>query len=286
MQGYKLAEGQYKKDKLTTDKMWDTFNWLFSAYSRNDTSYKFIFLKAIIDCLDKKDAKGRISFDTLFQEYTKLSWNLVLKYGLAQKSAARDGRKSTLENVLRAKYDGESEFDELFEDEKNKICHEVKMQCKKYVVGALYGDTNAYIYSFSKKEEWIELNPIMEKFIRDNKELIESLNYYKWAKFYENVNDTETTIRVQKLIDSKVARKNESVYRTILASEFERDDIKNGPKLNTLELLWGQKEAESKEEKLIESDYQEEIYRDIEHFKQYINDPIRLLTELRKNKGI
>ena len=126
----------------------------------------------------------------------------------------------------------------------------------------------------------------MEKFIRDNKELIESLNYYKWAKFYENVNDMETTIRVQNLIDYKVARKNESVYRTILASEFERDDIKNGPKLNTLELLWGQKEAESKEEKLIESDYQEEIYRDIEHFKQYINDPIRLLTELRKNKGI
>lgn len=86
------------------------------------------------------------------------------------------------------------------------------MQCKKYVVGALYGDANAYIYSFSKKEEWIELNPIMEKFIRDNKELIESLNYYKWAKYYENVNDTETTIRVQKLIDSKVTRKNESVY--------------------------------------------------------------------------
>ena len=103
-------------------------------------------------------------------------------------------------------------------------------------------------------------------------------------KFYENVNDMETTIRVQKLIDSKVARKNESVYRTILASEFERDDIKKGPKFNTLELLWGQKETESKEEKLIESDYQEEIYRDIEHFKQYINDPIRLLTELRKKQ--
>ena len=61
---------------------------------------------------------------------------------------------------------------------------------------------------------------------------------------------------------------------------------KKWAKLNTLELLWEQKEAESKEEKLIESDYQEEIYRDIEHFKQYINDPIRLLTELRKNKGI
>ena len=70
--------------------------------------------------MDKKDAKGRISFDTLFQEYTKLSWNLVLKYGLAQKRATRDGRKSTLEKVLRSKYDRESEFDELFEDEKIK----------------------------------------------------------------------------------------------------------------------------------------------------------------------
>lgn len=30
MQGYKLAEGQYKTDNLTTDKMWDTFNPGFS----------------------------------------------------------------------------------------------------------------------------------------------------------------------------------------------------------------------------------------------------------------
>ena len=134
MQGYKLTEGQYKTDKLTTDKMWDTFNWLFSSYSRNDTSYKFLFLKSIIDCIDKKDARGRIAFDVLFERYTRLAWPLVLKYKLSQKAQASDGRKSTLENVLNSRYDSYVDFDELFNDEKDRLCRDVKQQCKKYVV--------------------------------------------------------------------------------------------------------------------------------------------------------
>ena len=283
MQGYKLAEGQYKTDKLTTDKMWDTFNWLFSAYSRNDTSYKFIFLKAIIDCLDKKDAKGRISFDTLFQEYTKLSWNLVLKYGLAQKSAARDGRKSTLENVLRAKYDGESDFNELFEDEKKVICHEVKMQCKKYVVGALYGDTDGYIYSFSKKDEWIEVNPVMEKFIKENEALIENLNYYKWAKFYENTNGPEKERELMEKFSFDMARKNETVYRSILAKEFEVTTSEAKPRTNTFELLMVADQI-SQEDELDETLAEDKFYKDLSSMKEYMDNPIMLLQQIKKEK--
>ena len=48
------------------------------------------------------------------------------------------------------------------------------MACKKYVVGALFSDMNEIFYSFNKKEEWIELNPTMVKFINDNKDIIEN----------------------------------------------------------------------------------------------------------------
>ena len=51
----------------------------------NNSSYKFVFLKSIIDCLDKKDTLGKIGFDILFERFTSISWNLVLKYGISQK---------------------------------------------------------------------------------------------------------------------------------------------------------------------------------------------------------
>lgn len=286
MQGYKLAEGRYKTDKLTTDKMWDTFNWLFSAYSRNDTSYKFIFLKAIIDCLDRKDMKGRISFDILFEDYTRIAWNLVLKYGLAQKGVASDGRKSTLENTLRAKYDSDSSFDELFEEEKKQICHDVKIQCKKYVVGALYGDAGGYFYSFSKKEEWIELNPVMEMFIKENKNLIENLNYYKWAKFYEQVNGSKKALQLLEEHDFKAARKNETVYRSILAQEFEMPGDFN-PRINTLELLMKADGIKIDEVNDVTNDVVEaEFYKDFSHMKKYLDDPYELIKQIKKEKKI
>lgn len=283
MQGYKLIEGQYKADKLTTDRMWDTFNWLFSSYSRNDTSYKFIFLKSVIDCIDKKDLRGRITFDVLFEEYTRLAWVLVLKYNLAQKAMASDGRKSSLENVLKKRYDSFGDFDELFDDEKKKICHEVKQQCKKYVVGALYGDTDGYLYSFSKKEEWIQLNPVMERFIKDNKGIIENLNYYKWAQFYEHVNGSEKADELKDKLADGLARKNETLYRSILAQEFEVPDVKRESKVNTLELLMI---ADSIDSCFSEREVEEELYKDASHMRLYLNDPIQLINKLKKEKGI
>lgn len=34
------------------------------------------------------------------------------------------------------------------------ISYQVKIKCKKYVVGALFEDTKGLFYSFSKKGEW------------------------------------------------------------------------------------------------------------------------------------
>lgn len=59
------------------------------------------------------------------------------------------------------------------------IYHQVKMKCKAYVVGALFEDTKHLFYSFSKKGEWIQINPRMYEFICKHKVIIEKLNYYE-----------------------------------------------------------------------------------------------------------
>ncbi len=289
MQGYKLSEGKYNTNKISKDEMWDVFNWLFSSHSRNDASYKFIFLKSIIDCIDKKDSSGRISFDILFTEFTKISWNLILKYGISQKGEASDGRVSTLERVLRSDYTATDDFATLFDEDRKRICRKVKNVCKKYVVGALYGDTEGIIYSFSKKEEWIQMNPMIEEFIKTNMGLIENLNYYKWAQFYQLNNDKRKESELQKLIDSSTARKNENVYRSILASEFEKtDNIGGHQATNTIELLIASSISQNKPQDDIDDNdnIEKEMFKDSESLKKYLSDPVLLLEYIMKQRDI
>ena len=285
MRGFRLECGQFKKGSLTQDEMWKCFNWLFSSSSKNDTSYKFIFFKAILDCIEIKDAYGRITFDTLFSEFTSISWKLVVKYGLAQKAEVVDGRKSVIERVLEPYMDSTQGLDELNEKEKKALFNKVKNQCKKYVVGALYGDTFQMLYSFSKTYEWIELNPVMERFIIDNKGLIENLNYYKWARFYEHVNSQSKTDELKNIITSQHARKNETVYRTILAIEFETPSEMSEVKNNTLELLIPNVKDELKET-VDDSDIEGELFRDFSQMRNYLEDPILLIKRIKYSKGL
>lgn len=289
MQGYKLNDGEYKRDKLTCDEMWNTFNWLFSSKSRNNSSYKFIFLKSIMDSLDRKDADGKISFDILFRRFTIIAWNLVAKYRIAQKAFDSTKKETYLEQEIHSLLkEYEAEYVELYAFsayEQERLVKRIKNECKKYVVGALYGDTDGYFYSFSKKEEWISINPLMEEFIKKNKGMIENLNYYKWAKFYENVNP-EVSVDVGNFIDNSFARSGESVYRTILAYEFERNVKQQDERINTIELLF---EAENISEEMTDisnNEVEEELYQDMGHMKEYLSDPIVLISMLKKRKGI
>ena len=55
MAGFELKEGFYEERKVTEDELWSAFSCVFSSRSRNDSSYKFGFLKAIIDNLYNVD---------------------------------------------------------------------------------------------------------------------------------------------------------------------------------------------------------------------------------------
>lgn len=226
MAGFDLKEGEYIKCIMSDDDMWSALSCVFSAKSRNDTSYKYGFLKALLDNLYNVDENLKLTFDQVFSKFGEIYWNLILKHGLKQKASTNDNRQSYLEQVLYCaanKYNivETIPYESLTVDMMIDISHQVKMKCKKYVVGALFEDTKRMFYSFSKKEEYIQFNPIMYEFVCKHKVVIEKLNYYEWARFLEHVNEEKDTVRLLDKIDESAKRNNLIYYRNLLFNEFE-----------------------------------------------------------------
>lgn len=82
MAGFDLKEGMYEVQNVSEDELWSAFARLFSSKSRNTSSYKFGFLKAILDNLYNVDVDLKLSFDQLFSKFSEIYWNLILKHGL------------------------------------------------------------------------------------------------------------------------------------------------------------------------------------------------------------
>ena len=180
MAGFDLKEGLYEDRIVSDDELWSALSVVFTSKSVNDTSYKFGFLKAIIDNLYNVDEELKLTFDQLFSKFGEIYWNLVLKYGLRQKKPTKDNRETSLERVLHYAVDMYAitppiPYESLSPDIMIDISHRIKMKCKENVVGALYADTRRLFYSFSKKGEWIQINPQMYSFVCKHKVLIEKL---------------------------------------------------------------------------------------------------------------
>lgn len=226
MAGYELKEGKYREGNIDEDTLWSAFSYLFSGQSYNTTSYKFAFLKSLLDNLYNVDNELVLTFDQLFIKFTESYWNLVLQYGIHQQTPTSTGKISKIERILHDEFNNKGiEGDIPFEVQKDSvkldICKKVKKECSKYVVGALYDDLQQYIYSFSKKEEYIRFSPYMYQFLCRHKVVIEKMNYYEWAKFLEKVNDDSVQDHLLNKLDKSTERENLSVYREILFNEFE-----------------------------------------------------------------
>ena len=89
-------------------------------------------------------------------------------------------------------------------------------------MGALYGDTNELMYSFSKKREIIQLNPQMKDFVLRHEEL----NYYELAKFLDKVNSKD---KIESIVKDNKYKKRDllETYRQLLYDEFETEHINN-----------------------------------------------------------
>lgn len=226
MAGFELKEGKYVNRLASDDDLWAALSSVFSSRSKNDSSYKYGLLKSIIDNIYNADEDLILSFDQLFSKFAEIYWNLILKYEIRQKSVTNDNRKTHLEQILhetarKYKISEGVPFESLPGKIIAEVSHKVKMKCKTYVVGALYEDTKQLFYSFSKKDEWIQINPLMYEFICKHKSIIEKLNYYEWAKFLEKVNNDSVMSHLLDKLDESAKRNNLSAYRQILFEEFE-----------------------------------------------------------------
>lgn len=235
--GYELKEATYVSRPLSDDEMWSAFTYLFSSKSVNDTSYKFGFLKAILDNLYNVDEDLTLTFDQLFSKFAEVYWNLVLKHHILQKKPDSLNRMSALERVLysaqeRYAIEDGIPFESLTSEMMLYVCKNVKQKCKENVVGALYGDLQGYFYSFSKKGEWLKFNPQMYEFVCKHKVAIEKLNYYEWAKFLEKVNGDSVIDHLLNKIDESAKRNNLIYYRDILFQEFENNCFYCGKKVS------------------------------------------------------
>ena len=97
--GHDLKEGQYDPRQLNSDEIWQNLSIVFTSRSRNSTSYKYGFLKAILDNLYNVNEELVLTFDQLFSKFAEIYWNLVTKYKVEQMPGEKT---SAVETVLRS----------------------------------------------------------------------------------------------------------------------------------------------------------------------------------------
>lgn len=220
--GSALKEGTFLKGKYTEDEIRDAITSVFATSSKKDSSYKFVFLKAIIDCMYNVEDGFKLSFEQLFQRFTEIYWPVVVGYDLHQKVGVDS--LSYVEQILidAASTYGlgvNSKFTDLTKNQQRDIVKAVKQKCKINVVGALYGDTKGIFYSFSRKDEWIDINPLVFHFLMKNGDEIQEINYKAWAEFMDRVNEPVTEERVRKQY-GKPTGTGPSLSHQILKSTF------------------------------------------------------------------
>ncbi|NLX77534.1 MAG: hypothetical protein GXZ01_09255 [Clostridiaceae bacterium] len=113
-------------------------------------------------------------------------------------------------------------FEAINENIKTKIIIEVKKECKRYVIGAIYGDTDGTFYTFILGCEILKLHPDVLSFFQKYKNILLKLNHYEWIKFLERVNREEDSHSLAEKLDYATKRSNLTVYRNLLYDVFSR----------------------------------------------------------------
>ena len=189
------------------------------------TSYKYGLLKTILDNLYNCD-NYRLSFDELLNTFSKIYWNIVVKYNLPQKQMSSQGNLSSIEILIQSIMDEfpeckSTDFDSLKSDIKSNYVKRTRRIIKKDVIGALYSDLNCKIYGFSKEDNYIYFNKESFEFLSNNKMIIEKLNYYSWIMWTEKILDKKESgiNNVALKLDLSTKRKSLQEFKKIIFAE-------------------------------------------------------------------
>lgn len=222
--------GALSSEAISNDAYWQLFNFVFSENCKKTSTYKFALLKSILDNLLNNIPTERgeeILYEDIFEKFAESFWNLVVKYHLRQQALNRLGKTSKVEQIFNAVIEKNPvlaavEFAVIDEKTRQSLVRKVLSECKRYVLGALYGDFQGKLYGFDQAGDRILLSHGAYEFLLRYKMEIEKLNYYAWAKFLEKINDESVLYGViGKLELSLPERHSLKPYRDILFREFE-----------------------------------------------------------------
>ena len=240
--GYEKTSGEIQKFFANEVELWERFNYVFSDSCRKTSTYKYAFIKAILDnlLLAQPSLKGlELSYLLLFSKFAENYWNIVIKHDLKQMRHNGTSKITKLEKVFfsisdKSAISSRIDFECLSSGDRDIIIKEIARECKRYVVGALYEDFNGILYGFDLIQNGIWINPVAYEFMLKYKMEIEKLNYYSWARFLEKISENQSSKQVLINLDkSTPRRKNLNIFRQILHEEFEQDNcFYCGTKLN------------------------------------------------------
>lgn len=181
-----LNEGYYKKDLLNDKQIWHIFNDIFDiATSIKVASYKYGLIYSIIKSVQDNIDKNKYTFEKIFTPFTKIYWRLIVHKQLFQiaPSNITSIYKILINFVIENPHFRNNDFGEIPDDHKKKIIKEVANKCSRNVIGALFGDSDEFLYSFSKREKFLELNPLFIPFLNNYGNILMKINNYEWLRF-------------------------------------------------------------------------------------------------------
>src|SRR5687768_2728767 len=85
--GWRLTAGALAADSPTEDDLWHCFNVLCSPRSKNQASYKFVFVRSLLENLyNTSGAPGTpvVRLTDIYTTFCRIAWNLVVRHGLRQ----------------------------------------------------------------------------------------------------------------------------------------------------------------------------------------------------------
>lgn len=148
-----LKVGEFQEKYLTDEEIWVSLNNFFFC-SHVTMSYKYGFLKALLENLYEVNDKLEINYNNLFYSFTNIYWNLVIHHELWQsnnKNMKSSIQRISEESAIQYNLPKEVTFEKLPAQQQLNIVQKVKDAGKKYVIGAFYSDTNKVFYEFRIK---------------------------------------------------------------------------------------------------------------------------------------
>lgn len=222
--GWLLKEYSINNDFHSDDELWSAVNNIFSGRMKIATSYKFCFLKAILDNIYNVNQNLELSMVDIFSRFTEIFWNLIVKHHLNQMRRGRYQKAAiTLlieETQARNMACPELPFERLTQIERDRLIALATKDCSRYVVGALCTDLRYIVYGFDKQKTHIKFNYFAYMFLLKYAYIIGKLNYFEWIKFLESVNDKEYAYDIAGCLDDSSQRTDLSRYRKLLLEDL------------------------------------------------------------------